>query len=269
MRYTELLSEKYTAANSRLLKHLRHPEFDPYTYWNEIRVFFEEFPAYLEYAAEAAGKPLHDADELNEEEPDLFYRLPDWLKKESEEWILSWLHTHDPAEAPTYSHVHLRSHQLVPRGTWLVHFTDEPDQIAEQGFRIGIADINKLGLTTYFQKDAFEKKYGGYNFAFFANSPDAEFAAEKHNYGRHAVMFQNSGVDTFHLADEERQVIFNGEDVDPRQIVVLHCMSGDWQVKSRRRLRNGGWTLFAGDFEPCVQWVEHNFAQYRRYLTAL
>lgn len=264
MRYRDLV-EKYTADNSYLLRHLKDGKFDPYTYWNELRVWFDEHEDYVELLSEITGQEFADADAINEEDPDLFYKLPQDVQEEAAEWVIEWLMRHDPAEAPTHAQVGLQQQKLIPRSTWLLHFTDHPDEVAAEGFKYGVADMNKLALTTYMSNKSFEKQFGGYNFAFLAGSRDSRNAEHDRKYGKHAVMFQNSGVMTFHYADEENQVIFRGEDVDPRDIVVLHHYD-DWQVQSRRQTR-GGKALYAGDFDRCVAWVQQHFAQYRRYLT--
>jgi len=98
----------------------------------------------------------------------------------------------EPAGAPTWSHMSLERETLLPRNTWLIHFTNEPYSIAKNGFTIGMDDMERLGLTTYFSKEY--KSLGGYNFAFLAPSREANWAATKRRYGKSAVMFQNSGI---------------------------------------------------------------------------
>lgn len=250
-----------------MLRHMRDPQFDPFTYWNEIRMWFEEHPRYIKLLSRLAKQKFADADEINEEEPDLFYKLPKKVQDEAAEWVTEWLLQNDPAEAPTHAQVGLAKDRLIPRNTWLVHFTNHPYEVANEGFKYGVGDINKLALTTYMSNTSFEKQFGGYNFAFLAGSRDASWAESKRKYGKHAVMFQNSGVMTYHYADEERQVIFYGPDINPRNIVILRNYDGDWQVEPRHETRRSGSALYRGDFEPCVAWVIKNFAQYRYYLT--
>jgi hypothetical protein len=171
----------------------------------------------------------------------------------------------DPADAASTEFLSLQHNRLLPRQTWLVHFTDDPNAIAEQGFAMGTFDMTRLGLTTYTQNSAKER---GYNFAFIADGRHANWAASEGKYGKHAVMFQNSGVHTWHSADEEDQIIFWGADVKPSDIVVLKHHRDDWYVQSHDQRH--GYTdrsLFAGDFEKCVAWVITNFQQYHRALT--
>lgn len=263
--------EQYTQANSYLLRYLKDEKFDPYTYWSELRLWFEENPEYIDLLSEITGQDFQDADQINEEEPDLFFKLPPDVQNEAAEWVTAWLARHAPEEMPTYTQTGLASKRLLPRTTWLVHFTNDPEKVADEGFKIGMHDVNKLGLTTRFFNGSFEKQYGGYNFAFLANSRYARWAASEHKYGKHAVMFQNSGVLTHHYADEEQQVIFRGEDVDPRDIIILRSDGSEWHVRTRRPTRRNyrdyTATIFTGDFETCVRWVEQHCQQYRHYLT--
>jgi hypothetical protein len=52
----------------------------------------------------------------------------------------------------------------IIKNQWLIHFTNEANSIAENGFEYGVDDMTKLGLTTSLGE--FDKKYGGYNFAY-------------------------------------------------------------------------------------------------------
>lgn len=257
------LDERYTIDNSQLHKYLGKAEFDPHSHWYWVCEWIEQND-YLQDMAEALGVELNSADDLQEEDPDAFYRLPEAAQKECAETVIEKVLHHDPADAPSWAYLDNSRKTLLPRNTWLVHFTDSPNEIAHQGFTIGVDQMDKLGLTTYFKSDSFIKKGGGFNFAFLATGRDAAFAASKGKYGRHAVLFQNSGVHAYHNSDEENQVIFWGADVSPKDIIVLENNGGDWHVQARSRLRNGETSLFTGDFESCVKWVIQNQAQYRK-----
>jgi hypothetical protein len=188
-------------------------------------------------------------------------------QKECAEDVIEYLMRHNPAEAPSTAHMMLSRQKLLPRTTWLVHFSDNADSIAAEGFKYGIDQMDKLGLTTYMGDQA--KKYGGYNFAFLAGRRYDQNAAYEGKYGKSAVIFQNSGVVVSHHADEEEQVIFHGTDVDPRNIVLLERGEDGWQVMSKYnpRVRNSGRPVFRGEYKACVAWVMQHFAQYRRALT--
>ena len=255
------IDEKYTADNSYLMKYMKNKEFDPHANWwavckwLEKNGMFEEFPAVF-------GE-ISSAGDLEEQEPDIFYKLPPEVQKKCAEWVVDYVMAHDPAGAPTWAHMSLNQPKLLPRQTWLVHFSDNALDIAYSGFKFGIDRFDALGLTLWANDR--EKKYGGYNFAFIANSKDANRATNG-KYGEHAVLFQNSGVSAYHHGDEENQVMFIGADVAPKDIVFLKNEGGDWQVIPKNR-NIGRDFLFQGTFEGCVGWVEKNFAQYRRVLT--
>lgn len=263
------LEERYTKDNSYLHQYLNSDDFDPYSAWHWVCEWIEEND-YLDELSELTGQEFTSADDLREEEPELFYKLPEHAQRECAEAVLDKIMQYEPQEAPSTAYLHNRRKNLLPRDTWLIHFTDDPYAIAAKGFTIGVDQMDKLGLTTYFKNEGGMKNRGGYNFAFLAQSRDADFAAHKGKYGRHAVVFQNSGVHAYHNSDEEDQVIFWGADVSPNDIIVLiHSADGDgsWHVKTRSRLRNGETTLFAGDFEDSIKWIIQNANTYRKKLS--
>lgn len=259
MRRFIALAERYTSDNSYLLQYLKDGEFDPYACWNSVQDWIVEND-YVDFLSREIGREI---DDIREEEPDIFYRLPKDAQEECAKWSIRYVMTHDPASAPTTAHMSLERDRLLERETWLVHFTDQPEEIQWNGFIYGVDQMDRLGLTKWLPD--FDKEQGGYNFAFEANSRDASEAASRGGYGRHAVLFQNSGVRTYHDSDQEYQIIFWGRDVDPGSIVVLrwnreHAV---WVVKNPK----GGRDPFSGAFDKVVRWVQDHFAQYRRTIT--
>jgi hypothetical protein len=253
------LMEKYTENNSALLRYFKDGNFDPYSCWYEICDWLAKND-YMGLFSELIGKPTTQ-DELEEEDADIFYKLPPEVQKECSERVAEYIMQHDPASAPSTDHMSLSRDRLLSRETWLVHFTDDPWSVQYTGFTYGIDQMDRLGLTTWFKQEA--KKYGGYNFAFEAGSRHSINAASQHKYGKHAVLFQNSGVKVYHYGDEEDQVIFWGQDVEPSSIVILSCEYDVWTVVDVRNSRN----LFSGEFQQAVNWVKKNFTQYRRSIT--
>jgi hypothetical protein len=248
--------ERYTNDNTYLLQYLRDAGFDPYACWGLCCEWIENNDL-LEFMSDAIGEDINSADELQEYEPDAFYKLSEADQKACGEWCVEYLMQHDPAEAPSTAHFDVRNKKLLDRETWLVHFSDRAHDIARNGFTIGMDQMDQLGLTTWF-KDA-AKKYGGYNFAFLADSRDAIYAAYKHKYGSDAVLFQNSGVHVHHWGDEEDQVIFWGRDVNPADIVLLSRDGDVWTVNSIDGRRDP----FQGKYQECVDWVMKNHRQYQ------
>jgi len=243
------IEETYTDQNVHLNRYLASTEFDGYSFWyisDEWASRNDE-----EEIEEALGEPL------DSEEPEQYEKLTPELKSDFEEFVTSYLERHSPAELPS-SHYFSFS-KMIKRQTWLVHFSDNADQVVSSGFTHGIYDVDRLGLTTYFSHDS--KKYGGYNFAFEAGSRDSRIAASRGKYGRDFVIFQNAGVKAYHSSDEEDQVIFWGPDVDKRNLILVRKIDGDFHVVSRK-----GETLMKGDFEPVVEWVMKHHRQYSRQL---
>lgn len=130
---------------------------------------------------------------------------------------------------------------------------------------MGVSEIEKLGLTTSLGE--FDKKYGGYNFAYtlgdfkkYGRSDYTRGGGWK--YGKEAVIFNASGVKLWHHGDEEPQVIFWG--ATAKNIIPLTRGDNmDWAVRSKVT----GNILFESDeLETLVRWVEAHFNQYRKHL---
>lgn len=270
----EVISERYSERNTALLRYMKEKPIDLYRYWHHFREWFENQDYYLDGNFELLLSKMGIDEVEFQENPEYMYDLPDGILGDFEEAVkdryVSDDMYHNPVDAPTWAHGDLRKDQLIPRTEWLVHFSDHADDIARQGFIYGMDDMDRLGLTTYFKKEA---KTGGYNFAFTANSWEANQVADSTKYGKHAVLFQNSGVMIDHYGDQEDQVIFHGEDVDPRNIVYLENDYGDWIVKPHptkyrkegQETKGGG--VFKGDFQTCVAWVIKNYRQYAKIIT--
>lgn len=259
------IAEVYSPENSSLLRYMRDGGFDPHgEAWFWICKWIKQNDA-LDELNEKFGTDYTDSDDLSDRgDPEMFHGLSDHDRQECKDYVIRMFMKHEPENAPTTMHMSLSRDKLLPRTTWLVHFTDEPYGIVERGFRYGTDRMDQLGLTLWMGKDS--KKYGGYNFAFLAGSRDAISCASKSrsasDYGKHAVLFQNSGVAAYHAGDNENQVIFHGPDVNPNDIIALTYENEDWQVRSRSED-----ILFTGSYGKSVAWVIQNQAQYRRQLS--
>lgn len=252
------LDEKYTSDNSALLRYMKASEFDPYGLWHAVAEWLSQNGDEEDFQA-LAGVDHMDEDEIAELDPEVFHRLSSARQAEIARDVVDTLVQYDPASAPTWAHMSLSKDRLLPRTTWLIHFSDEAESIAQNGFKYGIDQMDRLGLTTWLGKS--EKGYGGYNFAFEATSRDALRGTK---YGRDAVLFMNSGVKAYHYGDDESQIIFIGKDVDPRDIVLLRNDGGDWLVTPKADI--GRDAVFRGTLPQAIKWVMSNWAQYRRIL---
>lgn len=256
------ITETYTDSLLHFRNYMRDEEFDYYRNWFWVCQWCEENDL-LEEISELTGEEITDAEEMHELEPDLFKKLSPEIQKECSDWVQDYLIQHDPGEADTRQHMSLAAPKPLHRQTWLVHFSDHAFDIALNGFKYGVDQMDKLGLTTYLS--AGDKSLGGYNFAFEALSRDAEYAQGQGKYGRHAVLFQNSGIKCYHYGDNETQIVFDGREVSPRQLIYLEKDDGEWKVKSKWRDQKRG-HLFQGTYRNAVKWVMSHHAQYRKLL---
>ena len=163
------------------------------------------------------------------------------------------------SEFPAWSY--FDSPQLV-KNQWLIHFTKDARSIVVDGFKYGVDEIDKLGLTTSLGE--FEKKYGGYNFSYLL-SDFQRYGYKgygKYKYGDEAVIFRASGIKVWHHGDEEPQVIFYGNtatDIIP----ITDGENNKWAVRSSKTMRS----LYEDDeLQKIVDWISKNYEQYRKSL---
>ena len=188
------------------------------------------------------------------EHPDLYQQYADYLYNGLKYETLPELQSEYP------SWVYLHEPKLL-KNQWLIHFTTEAEAIAKDGFKFGVDDYEKLGLTTWLGE--FDKKYGGYSFAYrvedfvrYGYSSRGEY-----KYGSEAVLFRSAGIKTYHHGDGEPQVIFWGKMARDRIPIVKEY--DDWIVHSSKT----GHPLYKNeDLEVLVKWIIKNFNQYRKAL---
>lgn len=204
------------------------------------------------------------ADILGESVDELLENPPSssWLSQSGKygKWFMHTFGTDPDDHGRTETQLELEQNDLLPRTTWLVHYTDHPDKIASQGFTKGVADMENLALTTYMSDNV--KSNSGYNFAFLAKGKYAKnnFGAGRPKYGKEMVFFQSSGVKTYHSGDEEQQIIFWGKDIPHNTIVPVYNEDGDLVVKNWKTDRE----IFRTDsYVKMQEWIEKNYQQYK------
>lgn len=208
------------------------------------------------------GNPISDMDNyefiewLQRNDPELWLRFGKWLLKKVEN------HAFDipDADYPTWSF--FATPPALIKNQWLIHFTNNADDIAAQGFTKGVDDMTKLGLTTHLGE--FDKKYGGYNFAYTLSDFDrygrGGRAWSSYNYGDEAVIFRASGLKLWHYGDEEPQVLFYGKTATN----IIPITSGE-NAKYAIRNAKTGRIIYENDaMQKIVDWVVKNFIQYRK-----
>lgn len=149
-------------------------------------------------------------------------------------------------------------YKIVPRTTWLVHFSKNIDKILKNGLICGHEDMQTLGLTTRFSN--VKNCRPGWNFGFEWDSKYANAAVRDRKYGDDFVMFQSAGVKAWHNGDEEDQIIFWGASI--KNIVpVFKNSSGDFEVTLNT---DSNKILVSGDFEKVTEWIYRNFKTYQK-----
>jgi hypothetical protein len=230
-----------TQTSAWLAKWLASDEVDPYHFSYLVPQWAEETNREL--------APDQDVfEELDERDQKAFTR---WLTINHDRLV-----SHHPEQ--DQPNLYFIGSKHVKSGTWLVHFTNDPDSIAMNGFTKGVSH-EFLHLSK--MQPSGEAKWGEFSFAFIADSRYANMAAKKKSYGKHAVMFQtNSGVESFHTGDQENQVVFEKDKT--RNRIVLRRDGDSFSVE--RKLY--GKDLFTGEFQDAVAWVKKNFPQYAKVM---
>jgi hypothetical protein len=224
----------------------------PHEYPYEFDTFLDEEG--LETDIE--GEPYEITDILFDKNPELYNQFAQWLYDKIMDHDLNI----NDADLPAWSFF---DNPRLVKNQWLIHFTDDAEGIARQGFKYGVDEIDKLALTTHLGE--FEKKYGGYNFAYDIDRY-ARYAHSNHGrgfkYGKEAVIFRASGMELWHYGDGEPQVIFYGNTAKSI-IPITEGEEHQWAVKSVK----SGRSLYESDeFDDVVVWVLRNFIQYRKQL---
>ena len=256
------LSEQFTRDQTALRNYLSSDrmELDVFLHWEVMLDWLDE------------NHPEISA-KIGREDPYQWYELPQEIQIEFEQDMGEELQQeqmqYDPANVDTKAH--LSFNRMVKTPEWYVHFSDDAESIASNGFTQGVNDMTRLGLTTYLG-DA-DKAYGGYNFAFMADSRDARnSAANPDSYGGDFVMFNMRGaIEVDHHADEETQHIVYGKDIDRRNLVfVSHDGGGNYNVmvhpsKQGRYARDN--ITGESTYEGAIEWIAKNIDQYRKVIT--
>lgn len=222
----------------------QYPYFiDDFLYDNDIDVDIPE-----DYEQEEKVEWLKDNDN------EIYNEYSNWLFKKINNFNLRIPETDYPSWAYMYD-------AKILKNQWLIHFTDDADEIAREGFKLGVSEYDRLGLTKHMSN--FDKEFGGYNFAYTLNDFQryGYQGYGKYKYGNEAVLFRASGIRTYHNGDEEEQVIFYGNTA--RNIIpITSGENDDFAVYTKN-----GRLLYENDSLPkVVDWVVKNYVQYRKQL---
>jgi hypothetical protein len=153
----------------------------------------------------------------------------------------------------------------IVKNKWLIHFTNNAEEIAREGFTKGVNDITKLGLTT--RLSDIDKQFGGYNFAYLLGDY-VKYSREMYSgykYGKEAVLFRASGIKTNHSGDREPQVIFYGNTAK-NIIPIKKTNKGEYGEYGIYDMRDGKLLYENNNLSKVVNWVVKNYDQYRSRL---
>jgi hypothetical protein len=158
--------------------------------------------------SEGGNDALADAyEESGYDTEDILRRIKDelgagWLERWYDDYYPQLLQQ-DAAEAPSFLFF---DRPKVLRNAWLVHFTADAERVARQGFRRGVEDPMRVGLTTLLSQS--QKRTPGYTFAFRPGDVNRyAWNRGRPKYGKEAVVFRADAVLAYHTSDEEDQAI--------------------------------------------------------------
>jgi hypothetical protein len=191
----------------------------------------------------------------------------DWIENASPEQLEEFrdfnerhpISENSPWDAPPFESMDYRG---VTRPQWQIHFTNNPWDVASQGFTHGYRDIEGVAYTNGRRPNP----SGGFNFSF-----DPRDAPNESPYGEHAVIFPSGAVQTYHHGDEEHQNVFWGPSVDPRMIFpVERTYVNVWDDEFDEPTEDLLWVVknwddrpvfSSEDIQDCVGWVDRNWRQ--------
>jgi hypothetical protein len=219
---------------------------------------------------------LEENANLVEDEPDLQQVIEDgyvddaWsLPKDVLEWYFKDIAHSLRGESWSPSWLFM-DYVKVMKNQWMIHFTNDADGVACDGFRYGMDDLTRLGLTTHFTSAA---KPGGYNFAYDVDEWE-RYARGRHGfkYGDEAVLFRASGIKVWHHSDGEYQVIFVGDTAKDIVPLTKGGYDGGWWANGIGKGGREEQDSEQGDgsfdsLSEAVDWVTANYNQYKRLLT--
>jgi len=196
--------------------------------------------------------------ELRSENNELFKEYGEWLYGNMVGYNSSSLDVL-PEEMPAW--VYFDDQAEIIKNQWLIHFTSDAYGIAKEGFKYGVNEINKLGLTVFYSE--FDKKYGGYNFAYTLDDyKKYSKVGSRYKYGEEVVVFRASGVRVWHNTDEEYQTIFYGNTAK-NIIPIIDGETKRWGIYSNR---SGNLIVEHDDLTKLIYWIIKNYDQYRKHL---
>jgi len=238
-----------------------------WNYDNNLEIGDKEYCDVIDSFISGDLVPYEALENLYKDYPTVYKKCLEFVEDNLDEIVETIYDT----EKPTW---HYLSSPEITKNQWLIHFTDQADEIKRHGFDNLIDDYTQLGLTAYIKKGKHNSSSEGYGFAYTLNNyhyASAGNHSKGWKYGDECVLFKASGVTCYHNGDEEYQTIFKGDTV--KNIIPISSVSYideegndaefDWGVvNSKTDVMLYG----SNDLEDVVNWVELNYKQYRKVL---
>lgn len=166
----------------------------------------------------------------------VYYELPSKAKRMFADWLESsniarQIVYDDPQSAPAWMLIEPVTGKILPKNTYVVHFSDHVQDIKANGFKFGIPDINKIALTREHNIFGGVRRISynqpGYNFGYqIDGSIDLDHRAG--GYGDGVLLFQTSGMLIHHDGDQEQQVVFWGPSVNTKRAIAITRVDSRW-----------------------------------------
>lgn len=157
------------------------------------------------------------------------------------------------------------------KNDWLIHFSEESNSIASEGFLYGmkVGDMKGLALSTW--KSLEDKDLIDMDGYIFSYSLDRFQHTNLFQVGTDFVIFQGSGILTYHHGDNEYQVICMKDSV--RNFIPVLYSGGDTGYEIQDK--DSGTVYWKSDkkdigevMEELNDWINNNIRQYgRRIIT--
>jgi hypothetical protein len=227
----------------------------PYLYPELLMKFSTDEDVELGIYADYLDVQSYDyVDFMFEDNRELFDRFAEWLYSGVENHTLEI----PLPEYPSWSF--MLEMGIHKPNDWLVHFTyvDSMKNILRDGFTYGMANMNRLALTTAYDYE--DKEGGGYNFAYDIDDA-VKYGSVAGGYGdgQSIIMLRASGVKVWHRTDQEMQIIFDG--ASAKDIVGLtRVKDGSWVIVNNEKLVN------KKTWKELAEWIEKNYDQYKNVL---
>jgi len=226
------------------------------------KYLYEMYPYLFEKYADKYDLDLEIDYDNPEDVIDFLSRNPK-LKKDFNEYlykgIIDFNLPIDDSDYPAWSF--FSDNPQIIKNQWLVHFTSDSLNIYKEGFKYGVEEIDKLGLTTRLAD--IDKRYGGFNFA-YTPYDCSKYSRDRHGYkyGEEVVIFKASGVRVLHYSDQEYQTIFYGDTAT--NINSITQGENGWGVESNI---DSSIILYENeDLDKVIDWFINNYDQYRKHL---